>query len=60
MCRALTERNQRFLHGCIKTFIKHKNEPEKHKQKEEQAENSPLRYASVMTHVCIVFVVVVS
>ena len=60
MCRALTERNQKFLHGCIKMFIKHRDKPQKQKQKEEQAKNLPLRYASVMTHVCIVFVVVVS
>ena len=60
MCRALTVKNQTFLHGCIKIFIKHRDKPHKHKQKEEQAKNSPLKYASVMTHVCIVFVVVVS
>ena len=52
MCRALTERNQ--------SLIKHRDKPQKHKQKEEQAKHLPLRYASVMTHVCIVFVVVVS
>ena len=60
MCRALTERNQKLLHGCIKICIKHRDKPQKHKQKEEQAKNSPLRYASVMKHVLIVFVVVVS
>ena len=48
-----------FLHGCIKSFKKHRDKPQKHKQKEEQVKNSPLGYASVMTHVCIVFVVVV-
>ena len=42
-----------------KTFIKHRDKPQKHKQQEEQAKCSPLRYASVMTHVCIVFVLVV-
>ena len=60
MCRALTERNQTFLHGCIKMFKKYRDKPQKHIQKEEQAKKSPLRYASVMTHVRIVFVVVVA
>ena len=50
---------KKFLHSCINIFISIRKKNETRSQTTEQADNPPLRYVTVMTHSCIVFVLFV-
>ena len=49
-----------LLHSCINNFINIRKRTVTSSQTTEQAENAPLSYVAVMTHLCIVFVWFVS
>ena len=48
------------MHSCIKTFVNFRQKYPKSTHTTEQLENPPLRYASVIPHACIAFVLVAS
>ena len=54
------QRETEILHGCIKNFINWMKKQLKDQQTKDQADNPPFRYATVMTHACVVLVLVVS
>ena len=49
----------KFLHGCIQKYINVRKENLTVNQTTEQADSSPLRYVAVMSHACILFVLLV-
>ena len=48
------------MHSCIEMFIKLREKYPKSTHTTEQVDNPPPRYASVISHACIAFVLVAS
>ena len=48
------------MHSCIKIFINFRENYSNSAHTTEQVNNPPLRYASVILHACIAFVLVAS
>ena len=48
------------MHSCITIFINVREKYSNSTHTTEQVDNPPLRYASVISHACIVFVLVAS
>ena len=60
MSRAFESFIKKLLHSCSKNFLKFRKTYLTGNQTTEQADNPPLRYVTVMSHACIVFVLLVS
>ena len=59
MTHGLRSFYRKFLHSCTKNFITVRNKFLTGNHTTEQADNPPLRYVTVMSDACIVFVLLV-
>ena len=60
VCAVVFKVQRKFLHSSIKMFINFREMYSKSTHTTEQVDNPPLRYASVISHACVAFVLVAS
>ena len=60
VCRSFEGFEKKLVYTCIKNFINFRKKNCTDTRTTEQVDNTPLRYASVISHTCIAFVLFVS